>query len=98
MVIPLLIIRIAFFYTHVERESSLNHARPRTIFTTRHPSYPSIGAYVTHMTLDTRLPLLSRVLKKKVEPGDEATPTQSGIVVVVLVMYVHLQVTTSLSI
>jgi hypothetical protein len=36
-----------------------NRARPRTIFTIRHPSYPRIWAYVTHVTLDPRLPLFS---------------------------------------
>ena len=38
---------------------------PRAIFTIHHPSYPSIWAYVTHVTLDPRLPLsfLSPALK-----------------------------------
>ena len=31
-------------------------ARPQAIFTIRHPSYPSIWAYVTHVILDTRFP------------------------------------------
>ena len=42
----------------------------------RHPSYlyPSIWAYVTHVTLDPRLPLFSRACVEKIgEPGNEAT-------------------------
>ena len=38
-----------------------NRAHPRAIFTIHHPSYPSIWAYVAHVTLDPRLPLFSRV-------------------------------------
>ena len=58
---PSLIIRMAFFYTHVERERSkivLAHASfspPATLPTL------SIWAYVMHVILDPRLPLFSRV-------------------------------------
>ena len=48
------------FHPHWTRELE-NRARPRAIFTIRHPSYPSIWAYVAHVTLDPRLPLFSRV-------------------------------------
>ena len=42
-----------------------NMANPYAIFTIRHPFYPSIWAYVIHVTLDTRLPLfLSCTLKR----------------------------------
>ena len=38
-----------------------NRTHPRAIFMIRHPSYPSVWAYVMHVTLDPRLPLFSRV-------------------------------------
>jgi hypothetical protein len=51
-----------------------NRAHLRTIFMIRHPSYPSIWAYVTHVTLDPRLPLFSLacVGKDRGASGDEA--------------------------
>ena len=50
-----------------------NRAHPRAIFMIRHPSYPSLWAYVAHVILDPRLPLFSRVPVEKIgEPGDEA--------------------------
>ncbi len=48
------------FHLYQTRELE-NRACPRAIFTVHHPSYPSIWAYVTHVTLDPRLPLFSRV-------------------------------------
>ena len=42
-----------------------NMIRPHAIFTICHPSYPSMWAYVTHMTLDPRLPLFSHVCCKE---------------------------------
>ena len=62
IVLPSLTVSVAFFFTRIEPERSKialeNRARPRAIFTIRHPSYPipSIGAYVAHVTLDPRLP------------------------------------------
>ena len=41
-----------------------NRARSRAIFTIRHSSYPGIWRYVTHMTLDPMLPLVSCVCWK----------------------------------
>ena len=62
MLMPSLIIHMAFFYTYVEGERS---KIARAIITIRHPSYPSIWAYVTHVILDTRLPLFSRATLKR---------------------------------
>ena len=39
----------------------------------RHPSYPGIWGYITHVTLDPRLPLFLACIEKIGEPGDEAT-------------------------
>ena len=65
IVLRSLIVSVAFFFTCIEPERSKialkNRARPRAIFTFRHPSYPSIWAYVTHVTLDPRFPFFSRV-------------------------------------
>ena len=59
---------------HCYRTRALeNHARPHAVFTIRHPSYPSIWAYITHVTLDPRLPLFScACIEKTGEPGGEA--------------------------
>ena len=48
---------------------------PCTIFTIHHPSYPSIWAYITHMTLHPRFPLFLVYVEKIGEPGDEARLT-----------------------
>ena len=55
---PSFIASVAFIFYPYQTRVIKNTARPRTIFTTRHPSYPSIWAYVTHVTLDPRFPLL----------------------------------------
>ena len=73
IVLPSLIVSVAFLFIHTGPECLKNHVCPHTIFTICHPSYPSIWAYVTHVTLDTRLPLFSHVCWKIGEPGDEAS-------------------------
>ena len=67
--LPSLIVSVAFFSPVLNQ--STRKSRSPTIC---HPSYPSIWAYITHVTLDPRLPLLSRVCVEKIgEPGDKAT-------------------------
>ena len=66
IVLPSLTVSVAFFFTRIEPERSkiaLAHAqfsRSATLPTL----YPSIWAYVAHVTLDPRLPLFSRVRRK----------------------------------
>ena len=67
----LISISIAFLLTRIERESSkivLAHVQFSPLATL--PTFV-YGAYVTHVTLDTRLPFPLVQLKKE-EPGDEA--------------------------
>ena len=77
---PSLIVSVAFFFTRIEPERSkiaLAHTQFSRSATLR-SSYPSIWAYVTHVTLDPRLPLFSRacVLKRSGSLGTRLGNTQ----------------------